>query len=54
MQLADIKKGMVVRVIDRDDQYYLQQGNVLSVMHELLPKGTVGSGLALCLFMILV
>ena len=37
MQLTDIKKGMTVRVIDRDNQYYLQQGDVLSIMHELIP-----------------
>lgn len=38
MQLSEIKKGMTVRVVDRENQYYLREGKVLSVMHELVPE----------------
>lgn len=38
MELKDIRKGMTVRVIDRDHSHYLQQGEVLSIMHELAPN----------------
>lgn len=37
MQLSDINKGMTVRVIDRENQYYSHEGRVLSIMHELVP-----------------